>query len=346
MLSRRSPSGLAIFGMTCLVVAAGFSRVFGDVVTLNNGDQVTGTIATYDGTNLTINSVPLGSVNVALKDVKTFSTDGPIKIVLQDGTVLNEKIADGPAGEIMLVPGGPLAQQNIPLSQVTKINPPPVMWTGSIVATGLWALGNTNSTQFGINLDLSRVSDQDRITASAGYLFGSEKVNGIESTTQDNWFLKGEYDYFFTPKLFGYANSDIEEDRILDLRLRVTPGVGLGYQWVERPDFNVNTDLGAAWVYEDYSTLPKPNENVSARVAYHVDKSFFDGNVKIFNDLEYFPSVQNVSVYLLLADAGVRVAMTKNMFSELKAQVNYDSKPGPGTTRTDQKYTLGVGWTF
>jgi len=34
------------------------------------------------------------------------------------------------------------------------------------------------------------------------------------------------------------------------------------------------------------------------------------------------------------------------MFSELKAQVNYDSKPGPGTTRTDQKYTLGVGWTF
>ena len=154
MLSRRSPSGLAIFGMTCLVVAAGFSRVFGDVVTLNNGDQVTGTIATYDGTNLTINSVPLGSVNVALKDVKTFSTDGPIKIVLQDGTVLNEKIAAGPAGEITLVPGGPLAQQNIPLTQVTKINPPPVMWTGAIVVNGLWALGNTNSTQLGINLDL------------------------------------------------------------------------------------------------------------------------------------------------------------------------------------------------
>ena len=33
-------------------------------------------------------------------------------------------------------------------------------------------------------------------------------------------------------------------DRIAHLDLRVTPGVGAGYQWIERPDFNFSTEAG------------------------------------------------------------------------------------------------------
>lgn len=137
-----------------------------------------------------------------------------------------------------------------------------------------------------------------------------------------------------------------EKDRILDLDLRLTPGAGVGYQWLDRPDFQFNTEGGVSWVYEQFTDVGTPNENVSVRVAYHLKKTFFDSKLILFNDVQYFPSIENVQNYLILGDAGARVAITKTMFSELKAEVDYDSQPAPGSHRTDAKYILGVGWTF
>ncbi len=189
-------------------------------------------------------------------------------------------------------------------------------------------------------------SDFDRIDAGAAYLFGEQKVNGIKSTTADNWYARGEYDYFFTKQFFGYGNTRVEKDRIQNLNLRLTPGVGVGYQVFEQPDFNLNFSGGVSWVYEDYSNLSSPNENISARIAYHVDKSFCDSRIKLFSEATYFPSVQNVNNYLVLTTNGVHLAITKTMFSELKAEVDYDSHPAPMSHRTNAKYILGVGWTF
>jgi len=138
----------------------------------------------------------------------------------------------------------------------------------------------------------------------------------------------------------------VEKDRINDLDLRLTPGGGVGYQWVETPDLNFDTEAGLAWVYQDYTTEPTASEQFSARAAYHVDATFWGTNLKVFHDVQFFPSIQNVGNILLLTDVGLRVALTKTMFSQIKAEFDYNSEPAPGTSRTDVTYTLGVGWTF
>jgi putative salt-induced outer membrane protein YdiY len=260
--------------------------------------------------------------------------------------VVDERIAEGQAGEFMTAPSTILPPQTFFLSKVGKINPPPVVWTGSIVINGLLLQGDTTAEQFGASINLLRRSDFDRIDAGAAYLFGEQKINGVQSTTADNWYARGEYDYFLTKKFFAYANTRVEKDRIQHLDLRLTPGVGVGYQVFEQPDFNLNFSGGLSWVYEDYSNLSSPNENISARIAYHVDKSFCEDKVKLFNEVTYFPSVQNVNDYLVLTTAGLHLAITKTMFSELKAEVDYDSHPAPMSHRTNAKYILGVGWTF
>ncbi len=334
---RRSAALLALLFATTTAVA--------DQIVLNNGDRITGTIESADAGKLIIDSPIAGKITVDLKDVKTLSTDGPIKVLFNDGSVLDQRLAEGPAGEFTTAPGGNLPRQTFAISKVGKINPPPVVWTGSVVVNGLYLQGQTTAEQLGASINLQRRSDFDRIDAGAAYLFGEQKVNGVQSTTADNWFARGEYDYFFTRKFFGYGNARVEKDRILFLNLRLTPGAGVGYQIVEQPDFNMDVSGGLAWVYEDYSNA-SPSKNVSARVAYHVDKSLWDSNVKLFNDVTYYPSVQTVDDYLVLTTTGVHVAITKSMFSELKAEVDYDSHPAPGSHRTDAKYILGVGWTF
>jgi putative salt-induced outer membrane protein YdiY len=329
-----------------LFLALAAATAAADQIVLKNGDRITGTIDSEDLGKLVIVSPIAGKITVNLKDVRTFSTDAPITIKLDDGSILNQRISEGPDGQINAAPAGVLTAQPIPLTRIEKINPPPVVWTGAVVVSGMLAQANTTSEQFGASFDASRRSDFDRTSAGAAYLYGSQKVNGVDTTNEDNWYIKADYNYFFVPKFYAYANVRVEKDRINLLDLRLTPGIGAGYQIIERPDFNANLEAGISWVYEEYSNVPTASENVSARVAYHIDKTLFDSRLKLFSDCAYLPSVQDVNNYLVLFDAGLHLAITKSMFSELKTEVDYDSHPAPTARRTSTKYILGAGWTF
>jgi len=221
-----------------------------------------------------------------------------------------------------------------------------VKWTGSIALNGLLTTGNVTSEQFGASANAVRRGDDDRITLAGAYLFAEQKVNNVDTTTENNWFLEGKYDYFFTKRFYGYGDMRAEKDVVNHLDLRLTPGVGVGYQWIEQPDENFNTEGGISWVYQDYNTLPAPEENVSVRLAEHYDKTLWDARLKFIQDIQLFPSIQNTENFLALFDVGFHVDLTHNMFSELKTELDYDSNPGPGTKRLDQKYILGVGWNF
>ena len=83
-----------------LIVSATARLAPADQIVLKNGDRITGTIQSADDGKLIILSPIAGTITVALSDVKTFSTDGPIKIVLDDGTVINQAVTPGKDGTI------------------------------------------------------------------------------------------------------------------------------------------------------------------------------------------------------------------------------------------------------
>lgn len=329
MATRGDRSIHRIISLIVLILAAAAATVSADQIVLKNGDRITGTIQSADGGKLTILSPIAGTVTVDLKDVKTFVTDGPIKIVLKDGTVINQPANFGADGMFETAPGGALAVQAIPMSNIDKINPAPIAWNGSLVVNGSLNQGNTYSEALGVTLGLLRRGVSDRIKFDGQYLFGKTKENGVTTTSTDQWYVQPGYSYFFTPKFYADANIRVEKNRILNLDIRVTPALSAGYQFIEQPDFNADVEGGLAWVYEDYTNIGAPDENVSLRLAYHIDKTLWD-KVKLFSDLAYFPSIQNDKDFLVLFSAGLRVALTKTMFSELRGEADYDSHPAPG----------------
>jgi hypothetical protein len=76
-----------------VALAAAVATARADQIVLNNGDRISGQILSADGGSLIILSPIAGKITVDLKNVRTFSTDGPIKILLSDGTTLNQTIA-------------------------------------------------------------------------------------------------------------------------------------------------------------------------------------------------------------------------------------------------------------
>jgi putative salt-induced outer membrane protein YdiY len=231
------------------------------------------------------------------------------------------------------------------LKDIKKINPPPVKWTGSVLVGGMITRGNTKTDNFNALLHLGRRTDQDRITVDAGYLYGREHTNGDGThETQNNWFTEGKYDYFFNPKLYAYGDVRAERDVIAGLDLRLTPGVGAGYQWFDSPKFKFNTEAGASYLYRSYSK-DGTSESVSMRLAYHVNWAIND-KVSLIHDLEYFPGLDRIGNYLITTDAGLHVKLSEKIFTDFRIEERYDSQPAPGKTYNDIRYILGVGINF
>jgi putative salt-induced outer membrane protein YdiY len=305
-----------------------------------------------EGGKMVFKSDKAGKVTVDMKDLKTFSSTGPISIKLNDGTVVHAKIDAGPDGQIGVAPGGALQGQNLPVASIKTVNFKED-WTGTITAGGELARGNTDTDTLNLAFNLVRRTERDRFTIDGGFLYGRQRtettVAGVttssKSETANDWFIAAKYDYFFNPKLYGYINGRLERDLIAGISLRVTPGAGLGYQWADDPDFHFRTEGGISYLYRSYTHDGGTAESVAVRLAYHIDKKLND-KVSVFHNLEYFPGLDSINDYFFLTDAGIRASMTEKMFAEFKIQEQYDSQPAPGKGHNDTRFILGVGINF
>jgi putative salt-induced outer membrane protein YdiY len=329
--------------MACAALAFA-AAVHADEIIFKNGDKLTGKIVTMEAGKMKIATAVAGEVIVDMTNVQTFSTDTPVDIRTAEGKKLNEPVTTAEADSVKTVGGEVLS-----LTGVTKINPPAEVWHGSVVAAGSIARGNTNTDDLGvaIALGLRRTETiNDRFTLGGAYNFGRQRdpTTGDKSTTTDNWMAFGKYDYFVTPKAYGYGMMKGEHDRIADLNYRLSPGVGVGYQWVERPDFNVFTEAGIAYVYEDFIS-DGHQASCAWRFAYHIEKKFNDV-WSAFHNMEIFPEIDSPEKYNMTTDLGIRAALTAAFFTEFRVEWKRDTDPAPGAEKNDLRYILGVGWKF
>jgi len=326
-----------------LSVTAGMLRA--DEVVLNNGDKLNGKIGLISGGVMKFTSPALGDMSIKLDTIKSYSTSAPATLRMKNREFLNGTIKQADQDQVALADG-----KTVSMGDIQRINPPSVGWTGSVVANGTLTRGNANSAGFGLagNTILRRDTPEndDRVTLDAAYNYvrTGRGLGGI--TTTDNLGADAKYDIFFSDKLYGYGNVGYYHDRIALLNVRLTPGVGVGYQWIESKDFNFNTEAGISYLYQDYQG-GLIQQNAAYRLAYHIDKALSD-KVKVFNDAEFVAPFRfgQSNQYVLTADAGIRAQLTKSFFSEFKVLYHRNDHPLPGTLKDDLDFLLGVGWTF
>jgi len=334
----------ALLGLSCTMLAGAAAA---DEVFLKNGDKLTGTIqSAADGTLVFSPSFSASTkLSIPMDQVATFSTTSPLAIELKNGTTLNRPAQTAAEGQVAISAGAGAPTQPLPLLDIVQINPEAVRWHGAVGANGLYGRSTTTTVQLGVNAEAIRRDEVGRITLSGAYNFGRQRVNGISQTNTDNWRLLAKYDAFFSDDFYGFASAAAESDRVNQLRLRASPSLGVGYQWVDRNDLHLRTEAGGSWLYEDYRSEPEVNRDLAMRLAYHVDKTL-GGRISLVHNLEYLPSVNRFSDFLLNADAGMRVTLIGSMYSEVNAKLAYDNQPGLGARKATTELRLGVGMTY
>ncbi len=335
------------FWVAGVVFAGIVSGVSADEVLFKSGDRLTGKVKSVDAGKMVFASKVAGLVTLKMDDIQTFSTEVPVSVSLADGTTYQRRVAGADEGHVTLA--AEESGQDVPLAlgEMAKVRTGRARWKGAVTVGTTLVRGNTDSSSVNASAEASRRTDRDRITLGAGYLYGEQRNNstGHDSLTADNWFLKGQYDYFVTERFFGYGSLRYEKDRVASLDARVTPSVGCGYQWIERADLNFDTEIGGSWVSERYTDPEETRTYMAGRAAYHLDKAF-NGHVKGFHNMEVIPSVERFDTYLLNTDVGLRASLTATLILEAKAQMAYNSQPAEDRENKDLRYTLGVGWTF
>jgi putative salt-induced outer membrane protein YdiY len=338
--------------LVCVCAAGGAARA--DEIFFKNGDRLTGQIVRLEDGVVVFQSKALGEVRFQAAELESFKSDQPLDVRLADGTKARAAVSDGAEGQVTIAPGTPTARR-VPTEQVRAINPKEG-WSGAVMAGLIVTRGNSNTENANVEADVERRRVQDRVTAGARYLFGRQRDpdTGDKTVTSDTWHVKGKYDYFFSPRFYGYLNGKVEQDNIANLDLRLTPGGGVGYQFFERPDFKAMGEAGLTYVYEKYSSpddasateFREHNEYLSGRLAYKLEKRYLNDRLTLFHNAEYLPSLHDVEDYLINADAGMRVGVTGSMFMEYKLSLTYDAMPAPGASNSDVRHLLSVGWKF
>ena len=296
-----------------------------DEVRFQNGDRVSGVVTRADG-KVTIRSRLFGTISADEKEIMSVTT--------------------APAATITattLATTTPVAVQTESATQPV----PPKRWSGSVVAGAIVTRGNSHTEDYRVAFDATRKGDHNTLTLSGAYAFGQSRDpnTGDEAVTADNWFVQAKLDHSLTERLYDYAIARVEQDNVANLDLRVSPGVGVGYRWINRDATHFNTEAGVTWVWEQYDTQGS-TEHFAVRLAYHLDHKLND-KVSLVHNVEYLPNVTDpFDDFNVNADAGLRAMLTKSMFAEMKVEWKHDSTPAPDADKNDLRYTLGLGWNF
>jgi putative salt-induced outer membrane protein YdiY len=222
-----------------------------------------------------------------------------------------------------------------------------VRWHGTIVAGATFDRGNTHRDAGSGNVDAVRRSEADRITFKAGYAGETtrDQDTGEDTTTKSQEFIGLQYDLFFRPKWYMLATSLAEKDRVAGLDLRLTTGVGLGYQFAETDTHKANVELAPVWVSEHYEDNQNDNDYIAARVAWNLDWMLYTG-LTFFHHGRALPSLEDWQDQFVSTDTGLRYKLFGNFFGESKVHWEWDSTPAEDKKRQDLTVILGLGYGF
>lgn len=331
--------------LTLAAVSLCSAALMADKVILKSGSHLTGTAGDVVGDSIKFVSDDLGEVTIKLANIKILESEREHTVKYLDNSTAKKYITveDG-----ALMDGG----KKLDMSKVKAVDPVEETWHGSVNLAAAMARGNTISESVSLSADLSRRWEKHRFTSALGYYFAqSGDTKADKQKTESRFELQAQEDYFFLPKVYGYANGKYEIDQIMELDYRLRLGAGIGYQWLEGVDvaglgkMSFNQEFGVAWVREEYENGYE-DDFATVRYAHHLTWDFTKAEgLQFFHNFEILPDVSDpCENYIIDADFGLSWAFSANWQLLAKFEWDYKSQVADGVKHSDLRYALGLGY--
>lgn len=217
-------------------------------------------------------------------------------------------------------------------------------WHGNVVVGGSYSSGNTDSTTISATADLTKASVKDTIRFGALANYGStETSDSPRTTTANQAWLRGRYDYNLSTKVFAFGGADVETNKLGGIDLRYGLSAGAGY-WLMRNDINTfNVFAGAS--YSDVQYTDDISSNGLQLLLGEESDHKLGAGTTLKQRLVYRPQagdLGNVANF----DAALATTIVGNWTLNLGLNVQYNGVVPPGVEKTDTLLTVGFGYKF
>jgi len=321
----------------------GYSQA--DEVHLKNGDKLTGHIVRMEADKLILKTTYAGEIPIIWKEVTGIRTDGPVKIILKDETILKGTAQTVEDGMLKLDADTLKSSPLFNMDDVMAINPEPVKPV-KITARANVNLtsenGNTDRDNYYFDGEFIARTKENRYKARGE--FSKEEVG--DETTAQNWLAYGEYNHFLNKKWYFYVDTLFEHDEFKDLDLRSTLGAGAGHQFFETPLLNLSVSAGLAWVNEDFN-IAEDNDYPAGHWNVNYDQYFFDKFIQLFHNHSGYIGLEDADDWFLRTRTGIRFPLYKGLTATLQYNFDWDNQPSENAeTEEDRKFIFLLGYEF
>jgi putative salt-induced outer membrane protein len=231
-------------------------------------------------------------------------------------------------------------------AQVTQ--KPDGQWRSLFTAGASIATGNTDAKSASLGADVVKLTGSDKweFTGAGQY------ARSAGATTANRQTFTSLYNQDITPDWYGFGQLDLVRDIPSDISSRITPSTGLGYHVVKKPDQTFDVSAGLAYTWDRYRAPQIVDDEVRSRYNHLELLLAEESNNKLSDTttfkqkLTVYPSISQGDGVRTVFDAGLSVAMTKQLALTATLSHRYDSQPGDGLKKNDTLFVTGVSLRF
>jgi len=345
-----------------LILGALATTSVADVVTLNDGSKLLGTVQRLQDGKLTLETKFAGTLEIDASLVETIATDEPVNVEVNTGDRLVGPIEWKPEVNTAIVEtqlgGVPVSVERIDaiwpkggkspeltameqqIEQVKKEMEKARGKWGLHVEFGLLAQeGNTKKFQAIGGIEGRRTTERDllRLYVTADYATENRVRNSNE-------VIGGAYyEYLITKRFFAYGRTELEYDEFENIELRATVAGGVGYYWIKQEKQELKTRGGIGYLHESYLDDTEAKNTAQAELAldYRLDINSW---LRFQHAMAYYPTFKSVRDYRLTSDTALIFKLTDDRLVNLKigAKYDYDAIPTGNAERLDQTYYANI----
>lgn len=216
-------------------------------------------------------------------------------------------------------------------------------WHGSLSLGASATSGNTSSVTVSGTADASKADNIDKISLSALVNYGRSDASGTQTTTADQAWARGRYDYNLTPMWFAFGGAEVETNEVAGLSSRYGVNGGFGYKLIRSQTTSFDLFAGIGYAGVEYTDGAEAN-GVELLLGEESTHQLSD-TTTLKQRFVFRPGqgdLGNVATFT----AGLATAITGAWTLNLGLQVQYASEVPVGVKTTDTLLTAGFGYKF
>ena len=324
--------------MLIFVLLSGWSiRSFADVVFLENGDRISGTIKEIWGDILIIEPEYSDPIELDRAIVTGIESDRELAIEL-DGSKETPYLMSRSLKEGRVVLDAEDTKFDVALDSIKRAEEiKDFDWDIKFDLGSTFSRGNTESQTTNLQWDGNLIIKDHRIKSDL--FISREEVAGEKTKAKDRVNLG--YNYFFIDQWFLAVNLAAERNPIALLNSRYSLSPAIGYDFLDDPNRFLHVQLGAGYSSERSNNLTSTSTTIDWKLNFYWE--LLNGDLQFFHDQNLLKNLEGRKNLVFYSQTGFRYEINEDIYLNFQANYDYDSQPAGNAKEEDLTFIIGAG---